>query len=213
MALIVKDAGGGFEPLEAGTYVARCITVVDLGIQQTHFGGKEKVYIGFEVPEVRVQWKDDSGKDMEGPARIGSRYTLSINPKSILGQHLTSWRGRPFTDEERAGFDLFNVLGVPAMISVTHASKDNKTYANITAIMRLPKGMQCPPAESELVGYTPSDAARIGAFDKLPEWLQKLCTEGHGKAAQSLGNEPRVAPVGEEPPGYYDDYDDSSVPF
>jgi hypothetical protein len=110
MALLSKDSGGeGFEPIPAGTYVARCVSVIDLGVQETPWGGKEKVYIGFEIPGERVQWKDKDGKEHEGPAFIGSRYTNSINEKAILGQHLTSWRGVPFTDDERQGFDLFTI--------------------------------------------------------------------------------------------------------
>jgi hypothetical protein len=183
MALLSKDSGGeGFEPIPAGTYVARCVSVIDLGVQETPWGGKEKVYIGFEIPGERVQWKDKDGKEHEGPAFIGSRYTNSINEKAILGQHLTSWRGVPFTDDERQGFDLFTILGVPAMINVTHKKKDSKVYANITSIMRLPKGMECPPAETELVGYSPMDNDRAGNFDKLLDWQKDLVRKGYQMA-------------------------------
>lgn len=179
MGLIVKDSGGaGFEPVAAGTYVSRCVNVIDIGVQPSSFGDKEKLYIGFEIPSERVEWEKDGVKH-EGPAMIGSRYTASINAKSILGQHLTSWRGVPFTDEEREGFDLFTILGAPCMINVVHNRVSEKVYANIQGIMRLPKGTECPPAESELIAYTPMDNERAMNLDKLPEWLQKLCRNGH----------------------------------
>lgn len=185
MGLIASDKGGSdFEPLPAGSYVARCVSVVDIGVQPTGFGDKEKVYLGFEVPSERVEWEKD-GQKHEGPAFIGSRYTLSISPKSILGQHLTSWRGVPFTDEERQGFDLFTVLGAPCMINVIHTQKNDKTYANIEAIMRLPKGITCPNAESELVAYTPLDNEHAGNFDKLQEWQQRLVRQGYKMAEGS----------------------------
>ncbi len=184
MGIMAKDSGGDFEPLAAGTYVARCVSVVDIGVQETGFGPKEKIYIGFEVPGERVKWKDDNGEH-EGPAFIGSRYTLSISDKSILGQHLTGWRGRPFTEEERAGFDITNVLGATCMINVIHTHKNNKTYANIQSIMRLPKGMECPPAETELVAYSPLDNALAGNFDKLQDWQKKLVREGYKMAEGS----------------------------
>jgi len=220
MALISKDSGGSgsFEPVPEGTHIARCITVVDIGFQETPWGSKEKVYLGFEVPDVRVEWKDKDGADHEGPAIIGSRYTNSINEKAILGQHLVSWRGKQFTDDERQGFDLFNVLGAPCMLSVTHNTKGDRTYANITGIMRLPQGMTAPEIEGELIGYTPNDPAMIGNLTKLPEWLQKLCKEGYGAAADSLGQpglvtdvapakhmDPEAAPPSE----YFDD----DIPF
>lgn len=190
MGLIVKDSGGaGFEPVPAGTYVARCVNVIDIGIQTSAFGDKEKLYIGFEIPSERVEWEKD-GQKHEGPAMIGSRYTASINAKSILGQHLTSWRGKPFTEDERAGFDLFTILGAPCMINVVHNENNGKVYANIQSIMRLPKGMECPPAESELIAYTPMDNAMAQNLDKLPEWLQKLCRDGHriAEGSTSVGS-------------------------
>lgn len=211
MGLMVSGKGGSgdFEPLPAGTYIARCVSVVDIGIQQTPFGGKEKVYLGFEVASERVTWEKD-GESHEGPALIGSRYTMSIHEKSILGQHLTGWRGKPFTEEEREAFDLFAVLDAPCMIGVIHKTKGEKTYANIQSIMRLPAGTVCPPAETDVIGYTPQDNAYSGNFDKLPEWLQKLCSEGHS-AAQPVSQPPPLPQTDMSPPG--DDYFDDDLPF
>lgn len=225
-----------FEPLPAGTYVSRCVSVVDIGIQDTKFGGKEMCYLGFEVPGERVEWEKD-GQKHEGPAMIGSRYTFSIHPKSILGQQLESWRGVAFTEEERKGFSLFNVLGAPCMISVIHNTSGTKTYANINAIMRLPKGMVCSPAETDLIGYTPMEDDKAANFDKLPDWLKKLVREGYKMAEHSTAigsataaNKAAGGPVapGQPAPRYqtadeamqarmqpeqeYDDFD-SSIPF
>ena len=153
MGLIAKASGGSgdFEPVPMGTHIARCVTVCDIGLQQSPWGLKEKVYLGFEVPGVRVAWTDKEGKEQEGAALIGSSYNLSIHEKSVLGHHLVSWRGKAFTEEEKEGFDVFNVLGAPAMLSVTHNTKDQKTYANISAIIRVPQGTQVAAAETELV--------------------------------------------------------------
>lgn len=232
MALLASDKGGeGFEPVPAGTYVARCVSVVDLGVQDTPWGGKEKVYIGFEVPEVRVEWTDKDGKQHEGPALIGNRFTLSIHPDSNLGQTLTNWRGKPFTEDERKGFDLFTVLGAPCMISVIHNEKSGKVYANISGVMRLPSGSTCPDAETELVAYTPQDQDKAGNFKKLPEWQQKLVRAGYKMAEgdntigsanrqSAPGNAARAAAlatsgakgVSPEDENDWDDWD-SDIPF
>lgn len=208
MGLIVSGKGGGtdFEPIPEGTYVARCVSVVDLGIQQTNFGAKEKIYVGWEVPSVRVKWEKDD-KEHEGPALIGSQYTASIHEKSILGQHLTSWRGKQFTEEERNAFDVFNVLGAPCMISVTHNKNGEKTYANVNAVMRLPQGTECPDAETDLVAYTPQDNQYAGNLDKLPEWLQNKCREGHKL------DQPAQASAQSAPPTPEGDYFDDDIPF
>ena len=210
MALLSKDSGGGgsFEPVPAGTYTARCVSVVDLGVQETPWGGKEKVYFGFEVPSVRVEWDDKEGLHHTGPALIGSRYTNSIHPESNLGKHLITWRGKAFTEEEREGFDLFNVLNAPCLLSVVHNHKDNKIYANINGIMRLPQGMVAPNAETELLAYSPADPTKITNFDKLPEWLQKLSLAGQDTADQPVTH-PANVPSGAAPP---DDFLDD-IPF
>jgi hypothetical protein len=208
MGLMASGQGGSsnFEPVPEGTHIARCITVCDLGLQQGNFGSKEKVYVGFEVPAVRVSWEKD-GKQHEGPAIIGSTYTLSVHPKSILGQHITSWRGKAFTEDELKSFDVFKVLGAPCMIAVTHAHKNENVYANITAIMRVPAGTVVPEAETDTIGYTATDAAWSGNLDKLPEWLKKKALEGQRQAPV----EPSAPPMPPIPPPR-DDFDDD-IPF
>ena len=212
MGLISKGTGGGsdFEPVPTGTHIARCVTVVDLGLQETPWGIKEKVYIAHEVPGVRVKWtKDDV--DHEGPALIGSTYTNSIHEKSVLGQHLVNWRGRAFTEDEKTGFDLFTILDVPCMISVTHTVKGEKTYANVSGIMGAPAGTVIPNRETDLLAYTPQDAQYAGNLTKLPEWLQKKCEAGH-KMGESPQHYPDVPPPGAPPSATNTDFDDD-IPF
>jgi hypothetical protein len=211
MALLSKATGkSGFEPVPEGAHLARCITVVDLGLQESIWSGitsfKLKVYIAFEVPSVRVEWEKDDEKH-EGPALIGQMYTNSIGDKATLGKHLTSWRGKSFTDDEKLGFDLFTILDVPCQISVVHNTKGENTYANISGIMGLPPGVEVPPRETPLLAYSPHDPERAGNFDQLPEWLQEKCTIGHRNSEQ--GNEVMTenpAPQGQfEQPPFDDD--------
>jgi len=208
MPLISTGAGGGsdFEPVPAGTHMARCVSVVDFGFQETQHGPKPKVYLGFEIAGVRVEWEKD-GKRHEGPALIGSTYNNSIHPKSVLGQHLVNWRGREFTDAERDGFDLFTIVGVPCMISVTHNVKAGKTYANVSGIMGAPPGVKVPKAEGDLLRYSASAPETLGDFDKLPAWMQKKC---NASAPAPSAAPPQVPPPGHSPGP--DDFDDD-IPF
>ena len=195
MGYMAKANGGGkdWEPVGTGTHFARCVTVCDLGLQPTGYGTKEKIYLGFEVPGVRVTWTKD-GQEHEGPALLGSTYTLSVHEKSILGQHLVSWRGKDFTEEERNGFDLFTVLGAPCMVSVVHNTKGEKTYANIAAIMRVPQGTAVPEAETEKVGYSACHPDFSKTIDKLPEWLRNKALEGQRMGAEESAQFANPAP-------------------
>lgn len=186
MGLMVSDSGGGdFQLAPEGTHRSMCYMVVDLGMQPSNFGPKHKVMIGWELTDEPM----DDGR----PFTVSARYTASLNEKANLRQHLEAWRGRKFTDEELAGFDVFNVLGVPCLVTVTHNhnQQSGKTYANVTSVTALPKSMQKPERQNELLSYSLDDP-NPKMFSALPEWIQKLINE----RIQSNG----AAPNFDQPP-------------
>jgi len=201
-----EKAGSGkeFVPVPEGSHIARCVTLVDLSIQQTNFGEKKQVYIGFEVYDHRVEWEKD-GQKHEGPGLIGVTWTNNLYEEANLGKNLISWRGRPFTEDEKALFDLSALLGVPCILSVVHnLGKNGKKYANVTGIIGCPKGTVIPDQETDSIGYSPADAGLSGNLKKLPEWLQE-------KVANAVVSKPE----GRSPPVEdYDDFDDyKDLPF
>ena len=209
--------GQDFEPIPEGTHIARCVTVVDFGLQEKIWKGKTKlnpqVWIAFEIPGFRVEFERDD-KQVEGPGIIGSTYTNSIHENAVLGQHLTSWRGRSFTDEQReGGFDLFSILDVPCMISVTHNIVEGRTkpYANISSIMGLPKGTVAPDRETPLMKYSPFDGDTIGNLAKLPDWMKEKIEVGAIHAGKTAPNTV-TGSAEEEPPMSGTDFDDD-IPF
>ena len=172
---ISESSGGNFEKkvLEAGAYPAICDMVVDLGVQASPGGlyaPKRSVLLRFQIPSERVEiTKDGETKDL--PAVISRTLGLSLNEKATLRQLLQSWRGRAFTPEELKRFDLTNVLGKPAFVNVTHSVKGDRTYANLTSLMPLPKGMPAPTLEGDALWYS-IDEPDASVFDKLPAWVQ-----------------------------------------
>ncbi len=147
MPIMAKESGGGsFIPAPAGAHTAVCCDVVDLGLLKVSFGGKEK-----EQHKIRIVWQ--IGEDMESgkPFTVGRRYTLSLHEKAALRKDLESWRGRSFNKEELSGFDVECLIGVPCLLNVIQETRDNSTYANVTSIMRLPKGMTALTVTSDYV--------------------------------------------------------------
>lgn len=142
MSLTVKATGNGdFEMTPEGTYVGRCIKVIDMGTQTTtgQYGTKQQ-------KKIMIQWEllDDEVKMQDGkPFATAKFYTASLHEKSQLRKDLEAWRGKKFTDEELEGFDLNNVLGTYCMMQVVHSADGN--YANVNAIMSFkgekPKGI------------------------------------------------------------------------
>jgi hypothetical protein len=138
MAIIAK--GSSFTPCPAGLHQGVCADVIDLGMVDGQFGLKHKVTLVFQVNEPM-----DDGR----PFLVQRRYTVSLDQKASLRKDLESWRGRPFTADELKGFDLEKLLGVNCQLNVQQSDRDGTTYANITAIVPLSRGM----AKMAVSGY------------------------------------------------------------
>lgn len=170
MSLTASDKGGGdFEMLDEGTFMARCFMVVDLGTQESKWGAKEKVLISLEFPTELMKEGENEGK----PFVLSGFYTNSLHEKSTLRPLLEAWRGRSFTKEELEGFDIGNIVGVPAMVGIVHNEKDGKTYCNISTLVKPMKGSVCPEAINKPIVFEMStDNFNQATFDCLPEWIQ-----------------------------------------
>lgn len=148
MAITAKDSGTTFIPHNEGQYPAVCCDVVDLGMVKTTFAGETK-----EQHKIRVVfYTDDTHPETGDPMTVSERFTLSLYEKANLRKFLESWRGKPYQEEEaRAGVDVEKMIGVAALLQVTHKTRNGKTYANISSVMRLPKSMESPPINPKYV--------------------------------------------------------------
>jgi hypothetical protein len=142
MALIAKEGESSFTPVPPGMHLARCYRVVDLGTQKSEYLGTIK-HLNKVMLQFEVHGEDEAGKPIvtakNEPMTISKNFTLSLAEKATLRKDLQTWRGREFTPEELRGFELKNVLGAWAMISVIKTTGNNgKEYTNIAAIMQVP---------------------------------------------------------------------------
>jgi hypothetical protein len=170
--------GGQFENPPAGSHIARCISVIDLGTQQ-HQGfqgsppwSSRDVRITFELPTTMMEgiYKPEvKGKP------FGASITLkqSLHPSSKMRKMLVGWRGRDFTAEELGNFDLKSILGKACFLSLVERGE----YVNIESIAAIPKGVICPPQVNPSIYFSldPSEfdnnvLTKFG--DKLQEKIQ-----------------------------------------
>lgn len=138
MAIIAKSNGDGqnFEPAPAGVHQAVCVDVVDLGVLDVTWQGVTK-----KQHKVNIAWQINEAREDGKPFLVFKRYTLSLSEKATLRKDLESWRGKKFTREEEMGFDLENVVGANCLLNITHNSVKDKTYANVSTVSPLMKGM------------------------------------------------------------------------
>lgn len=176
-------------PIPAGMQTATCYGIIDLGTHHDDRYDKDKheILILWELPDERITIEKD-GEKKDLPRAISKRYTLSLNDKANLYTDLCSWRGRKFTDEELKGFDVEKVIGAPCLLNVTHTTKDGNTYANVSSVNPLVKGMAAPQKENPPVYFSFEDCKDDVKFpDGMPEWTQKIAIESKEyKALQRL---------------------------
>lgn len=161
---ITASAGAKFEVCPAGSYAAVCCDVVDMGIVKSTYSGKEK-----KQHKIRIGWQVTETKSDGSPFIVWKRYTLSLHEKSALRKDLEPWRGRPFTEEELQGWDVESVLNAPCMISVVQNAANGNVYANVSGIMRLPKGMEAPKVQPSYVRFKDRPTESEGNVQEGPD--------------------------------------------
>jgi uncharacterized protein (DUF3820 family) len=175
MAIIANSNGGGkdFQPVEAGTYTARCYSMIHIGTVIEEYNGEKKeankVRLTFELPTEMKVFKEENG---EQPQVIGKDFTLSMHEKAGLRKFLSSWRGKAFTDDEAKAFDITKLLGVACTLGITHkVSKTGKTYAEISSVSTLMKGMAIADQINPSFEFSVAEFDQA-KFDALPQFIR-----------------------------------------
>lgn len=164
----------------AGTHLARCVWMLDLGTQRDVFQGREetarKLLLGFELPNETHTYRD--GEEPE-PFVVSREFRRSLHAKAALRAFLEGWRGQAFTDEDLRRFDLGRLAGKPCMLSIVHktSASSGRTRAVIQSAGRLVKGMDCPPQVRPTTVFSlDDDALDIETFERIPAWIRDKIT-------------------------------------
>jgi|TARA_R100000315_G_C5216892_1_gene129700 hypothetical protein len=194
---IVATASEGntsYPQIPVGMHNARCVRVIDLGTQKQEFSGevsyKRQVLIIWEVPE---QVHNDE------PMTISKFYTLSLHEKSNLGADLSSWRGRAFTEKEKQGFDLVNVLNVPCTLNIIEGNNGKSKVANV---LPLASKEELPEQHHQEVYFSIEDYQQGNkeTFNQLSEGIRNIILRSKELEGTSvdMGDENNGASLGDE---------------
>jgi len=197
MTTIVATTGTNEYPkVPTGVHNARCVRVIDLGTQRNDYGGnityKRQVLIIWEIPD---QITNDQ------PMTISKFYTLSLHEKANLGMDLVSWRGRPFTEQEKQGFDITKLLGITCQINVMHNDSGKE---KVSSVMPLGKDTQLKDQYHESISFSIDDfqKGQREQFNKLSEGIRKMILrskELDGIDTSDLGDEGNGNDLGKVP--------------
>lgn len=188
-SIIASSTGGSnYEPIAAGTYVARCYSMIHMGTVKESYMGEEKfvnkVRLTFELPTELKVYKEENG---EQPAVLSKEFTLSLSEKSNLRAFLNSWRGKALTEDECKAFDIAVLAGKPCTLSVIHKTSkvSGKTYAEISSIGAVMKGMEVPPLMNPQIVFSVTNFDQV-AFDSFPDFIKEKIQSSNEYKALSV---------------------------
>jgi len=211
MAINATSTGVKRELTPAGTFAARCYSMVHIGtITETILNEVKtvnKVRITWELPTETRVFNEEKG---EQPMVISKEYNLSMHEKSNLRKDLESWRGKGFTEDQAENFDITKLLGIPCMLSIIHkASKSGSEYATISSVTTLPKGMDCPEQINETFEFNYDDKFSEDVVELFPDFIKDKIKSSDEYKMKVNPIESEVRSDDDTPPPH----DESDLPF
>lgn len=166
------------DPLEPGTYPARVVQIISLGLQeQQPYKGEPKqpvqeLYVTYELLDEFM--KDEEGNDIEDKPRWLSETFGFHSLDSDLAK--STKRYFALDPEKEHGGDWSQLIGAPCMITVIQrpSKKDPEViYNNITGVssMRAKEAAKAPDLVNEGKLFDIDDPD-MDIFSSLPEFLQ-----------------------------------------
>lgn len=167
------------DPLDPGTYPARLVQVLLLGVQaQRPHKGEEKpprqeIMLTYEFLDEFL--KDEEGNDMETAPRWLSETMPFAN--LAIEKAKSTQRYYALDNEGEHDGDWSKLIGLPCMLTVIQnqgtGKNSDKVYENISAVsaMRPKEAAKAPPLVNppKLFDFYSPD---MEVFGKLPQWLQ-----------------------------------------
>ena len=205
------------KPMEAGTYPARLVMVVDLGLQpQRPYQGKEKqpAYEILTTYEFLDEFlPDENGKDdTSKPRWISENFVLH----SIDSERARSTKRYISLDPDMVhGGDWSALVGTPCLVTIIKSpGKNGRIYNNIANVvaMRPKDAAKAAPLVNPSLVFDLEDAS-VEGFKTLPEWVQKKIVSGLEFKGSKLSH--LIGGMPEEPQEEDDGADelDDEIPF
>ena len=183
------------DPLEEGTYPARLVQVILMGVQKERpYKGEERaprLYLRLTYEMLDEFMKDDDGNDLEDKPRWLSEEIPFMSLKADLAK--STKRYYALDPEARADGDWAQLVGAPCMVTVvTETDKRpgvDRIYEKVASVssMRPKEAAKAPELKNPgriFDFYEPN----IDIFKELPEWIQekiKSAVDYDGSALQS----------------------------
>jgi len=163
-----------YETAPMGSHGARCIGVIELGVQKNYFykpteDAPEKEF----VKKLMIQFELNELMQDGRPFVVSWEGSNTLGKGSNLVGMLETWRGRVFTPEELRRFEYVNLLDKACTVTVVHSKPNAKggVWASVKTASPLVKGLTIPDRVNDLVDFGIGD---IGTplFTALPNFIK-----------------------------------------
>jgi hypothetical protein len=149
-----------------GRYVAVCRCVAFVGdLQDDRYGkAKPKIVIGFYLPSLAGQNRDS----------LWRSYNMSFDDRAGLPKLIRDWRGRDFTGDDLLRFELADLAGKPAVVTV--AMPPGAKLTNLVGIEPwVPSAGEQPPKlpDSPFV-WTIETLYETGIPENAPAYVMRM---------------------------------------
>lgn len=173
MPIVVRGGGDRISMLApVGLQPAICCDVADRGFQENKFQPGKKIQkasihwlIADKIPAIYTHpythERTNTGELAGKPFMVSRWFTMSLHEKAGLRAFLRAWRGRDFTREQLAGFDLETLIGVRCALNISHSQAEStgNWYANVEQAMILPQNMQQIAIPADYVRFCDREGA------------------------------------------------------
>lgn len=150
-----------YELPEEGTYPARCARVIEIGDQNTPYGVKTQVVLGYTVPSLKVNVNGEEKQQMFWTFPINQ----TSNPDGNLMKHVKALKPD--------ATHLNQCLNQPCLLTIKNQeAKDGKMYTNIEGVTKPMAGLDIPMPDCDVYMYE-FENGEDEVFEKLGEYRQK----------------------------------------
>lgn len=202
-----NGGGGDWDSPAPGSYVGRCIKIIDLGTQDDTYKGEPK-----KVRKIVFMWElgasliQGDGPMKGKPHIVSGKWSFSMGNKANLRKMIQSWAGvKAMTDEQAAEFDVGKLLGKNALVNLLESKKGN---IFVDSVIKRPEAMPALPPVNEqvLVSLDPAEF-KPEAYAKLSDHWKDIISLSP-EFAQLSGKMPPANNDSKTPPAADDD-----IPF
>lgn len=166
--------------IELGTYPARVVQIIDLGVQA------QQPYQGQDKPPVhKVRWTyelsdvfmtDAEGKELEDKPRWVSEDFPVHNLQNDMAKSTKRYNALD-PDNNHDGV-MAELLGDPCMVTIVHKESKGRVFDNVgnVTVMRKKQADALPELKNDPI-YFDLDEPDMAIYNGLPEFLQKIIKE------------------------------------